>query len=54
MRQRFRVAMVDAERTPLSDEMEVDETVVGGEEHGSKRGRGSKKSVVVIAVEVRT
>ncbi len=53
MLQRFRVAMVDAERSPLSGEVEVDETLVGGVQQGGKRGRGSKKSVVVIAVEVR-
>jgi transposase-like protein len=53
MLQRFRVAMVDAERSPLSGEVEVDETLVGGVQQGGKRGRGSKKSVVAIAVEVR-
>lgn len=53
MLQRFRVAMVDTERSPLSGEVEVDETLVGGVQHGGKQGRGSKKSVVVIAVEVR-
>lgn len=53
MLQRFRVAMVDAERTLLSGEVEVDETLVGGVQQGGKRGRGSNKSVVVIAVEVR-
>lgn len=52
-RQRFRVAMVAAERSPLSGEVEVDEPLVGGVQHGGQRGRGSKKSVVVIAVEVR-
>lgn len=53
MLQRFRVAMVNAERKPLSGEVEVDETLVGGVQQGGKRGRGSSKSVVVIAVEVR-
>ena len=53
MLQRFRVAMVDAERSPLSGEVEVDEPLVGGVHQGGKRGRGSKKSVVAIAVEVR-
>lgn len=53
MLQRYRVAMVRAERERLSGEVEVDETLVGGIEHGGKRGRGTSKSVVVIAVEVR-
>lgn len=52
MLQRFRVAMVRAERGRLSGEVEVDETLVGGVERGGKRGRGTTKSVVVIAVEV--
>jgi len=52
MLQRFRVAMVRADRRPLSGAVEVDETLVGGVEHGGKRGRGTSKSVVVIAVEV--
>jgi transposase-like protein len=49
---RFRVAMVRAEREPLHGEVEVDETFVGGAETGGKRGRGTDKEVVVIAVEV--
>jgi len=53
MLQRFRVAMVDAERHPLSGEVEVDEALVGGVQQGGTRGRGSHKRVVVIAVEVR-
>lgn len=51
--QRCRVAMVRADREPLSGEVEVDETLVGGVEHGGKRGRGTSKSIVVIAVEMR-
>ena len=53
MLQRFRVAMVNAERTKLSGTVEVDETFVGGEEHGGKRGRGADKDIVVIAVEIK-
>src|SRR5665648_259519 len=53
MLQRFRVAMVNADRNQLSGDVEVDETFVGGEEHGGKRGRGTTKSIVVIAVEIR-
>jgi len=52
MLQRFRVAMVRSERERLSGTVEVDETLVGGVEHGEKRGRGTSKSIVVIAVEV--
>jgi len=51
--QRYRVAMVRAEREPLLGQVEVDETLVGGVEHGGKRGRGTSKNVVVIAVEVK-
>ena len=53
MLQRFRVAMVDAERKQLSGDVEVDETLVGGVQQGGKRGRGTTKSVVVIAVEIK-
>jgi transposase-like protein len=53
MLQRYRVAMVRAERQLLSGDVEVDETLVGGVERGGKRGRGASKCVVVIAVEVR-
>jgi len=51
--QRFRVAMVRAERRQLSGEVEVDETMVGGVKRGGKRGRGTAKSVVLIAVEIK-
>ena len=53
MLQRFRVAMVDAERKKLSGDVEVDETFVGGVKQGSKRGRGTTKSIVAIAVEIK-
>jgi transposase-like protein/uncharacterized Zn finger protein (UPF0148 family) len=53
MLQRFRVAMVDADRKQLSGNIEVDETFVGGVKQGGKRGRGAVKSIVVIAVEVK-
>jgi len=52
MLQRFRVAMVNLEREKLSGKVEVDETQVGGVDVGGKRGRGSKKSLVVIAIEI--
>ncbi len=53
MLQRFRVAMVNKERAPLSGDVEVDETLVGGVRKGGKRGRGSSKSIVVIAIEIK-
>jgi transposase-like protein len=53
MLQRFRVAMVNSERTKLTGSVEVDETLIGGEEHGGKRGRGTDKDIVVIAVEIK-
>jgi len=50
---KMRCAMVRPERERLSGNIEVDETLVGGEEHDGKRGRGAgRKSIVVIAVEV--
>jgi transposase-like protein len=53
MLQRFRVAMVRTDRDWLSGEIEVDETLIGGVERGGKRGRGTTKSLVVIAVEIK-
>ena len=53
MLQRYRVAMVRSERGQLSGAIEVDETLIGGVEQGGKRGRGTSKSIVVIAVEVK-
>jgi transposase-like protein len=52
MLQRYRIAMVRSERTKLSGKVEVDETLLGGVDIGGKRGRGSKKHIVVIAVEL--
>lgn len=52
MLQRFRIAMVNSERTKLTGNVEIDETFIGGEEHGGKRGRGTDKNIVVIAVEL--
>ncbi len=55
MLHRFRTAMVRPDRDRLSGEVEVDETLVGGEEHGGKRGRGAgRKSLVAVAVELRS
>lgn len=50
---KLRRAMVSPEREPLSGEVEVDETIIGGPE---KRRRGRKikrKALVVIAAECR-
>lgn len=44
--------MVDAERKPLSGNIEVDETFIGGVKQGGKRGRGAVKSIAVIAIEL--
>jgi transposase-like protein len=53
MLHRFRVAMVRIPRELLSGEVEVDETMIGGIEEGGKRGRGTHKEIVVIAVEIK-
>lgn len=53
MLHRFRLAMVRADRDRLCGDVEVDETLVGGVDHGGKRGRGAKKCVVVIALELK-
>ena len=52
MLHRFRVAMVNTERKQLSGNVEVDETFVYDEGSDGKRGRGTTKSIVVIAVEM--
>ena len=50
---KMRFAMVRPERERLSGNIEIDGTLVGGEEHDGKRGRGAgRKSIVVIAVEI--
>lgn len=50
---KIRSAMVNPLRTKLSGTIEVDETYIGGEEEGGKRGRGGdNKSLVVIGVEM--
>jgi len=53
MLQRYRVSMVRSERSCLVGGVEVDETFIGGVKEGGKRGRGSSKSIIVIAVEVK-
>jgi transposase-like protein len=50
---KMRRAMIRPGRDRLSGNIEVDETLIGGEHRGGKRGRGAeKKSIVVIALEV--
>jgi transposase-like protein len=45
---RIRAAMAAAEGSPkLGGIVEMDETYVGGKEHGGKRGRGTNKEVVI-------
>lgn len=53
MLHRYRVAMVRAEREPPYGDVEVDEVFVGGIDRGGRPGRGTRKSIVVIAVEIR-
>jgi len=53
MLHRFRVAMVRSSREPLSGEVEVDETLIGGIDVGGKRGRGASKEIVAIALEIK-
>ncbi len=51
MRHRFRCAIGHAEHNPLSGDVEVDETMIGGVRPG-KRGRGAAgKALVAMAVE---
>lgn len=50
---KMRRAMVRPGRDKLSGIVEVNETIVGGEDRGGKRGRGAeRKSIVVIALEI--
>ena len=50
---KIRTAMVNPNRLKLSGRVEVDETYIGGEEQGGKRGRGTdNKSLVVIGIEL--
>jgi transposase-like protein len=51
MLQKLRSSMVRHDREKMSGTFEVDETYVGGPTTGGKRGRGTKKVIVVAAVE---
>jgi transposase-like protein len=51
---KIRKAMVRPNRPKLSGTLEVDETYIGGEEHGASTGRGTgNKVLVAIAVELK-
>jgi len=51
---KIRKAMVRCDRTKLSGMVEVDETYIGGEEHGGSTGRGTgNKVLVAIALELK-
>ena len=50
---KMRHAMVRPDRELLCGKVEIDETMIGGEQHGGKRGRGAEnKHIIVIAVEI--
>lgn len=49
--QKLRASMVRHDRDRIKGTVEVDETYVGGATTGGKRGRGTKKTIVVAAVE---
>jgi len=51
--QRYRVAMVRSEREKLVGRVEIDESFSGGVKVGGKRGRGSEKLIIAIAVEIK-
>jgi hypothetical protein len=56
MLHKFRRAMVDLEREPLRDEVEVDDTWIGGAQagmRGSRQLKGRKAALVIVAVEKR-
>ena len=54
MLQKLRRAMVAPEREPLTDEVEVDEMLVGGHHEGRRGGRQREgKALVGVIVEVR-
>lgn len=44
---RIRSAMREVNPEPLTGIVEIDETYVGGVQHGSKRGRGTPKEIVI-------
>ena len=53
MLHKLRSAMYNPERTKINGTVEVDETYIGGPTTGGKRGRGTEKAIVIVAVEER-
>jgi transposase-like protein len=53
MLHKLRSAMYNPERTRIKGNIEVDETYIGGPTTGGKRGRGTEKAIVIVAVEKR-
>jgi transposase-like protein len=51
MLHKLRAAMFNPERTKIKGKIEVDETYIGGPTTGGKRGRGTEKAIVIVAVE---
>lgn len=45
--------MLRSDRQCLDGEVEIDETFVGGVDHDGKRGRGVRKCIAVIALELK-
>ena len=52
-KRKIMTAMRSSGNHPLTGEIEVDETVVGGQESGTKGRRNVKKKLVVVAIERR-
>lgn len=48
---KLRASMVNPEREQIGSTVEVDETYVGGPTTGGKRGRGTQKAIVIVAIE---
>lgn len=48
---KLRSSMVNPERTKIGSIVEVDDTYIGGSTTGGKRGRGTQKAIVIVAVE---
>lgn len=53
MLHKLRSAMVRPDRDKIGPLVEIDETYIGGIATGGKRGRGTRKSLVIVAVEKR-
>jgi transposase-like protein len=50
---KLRASMVNPFRDKIGSLVEVDETYIGGSTTGGKRGRGTKRAIVIVAVEKR-